>query len=107
MATGYSQAAAKIEVQTVEMLDLAYMVYLEFSSSFHGIEICAPFRETVLDEATMLLRTAVEISNFSAREEASTTSTAYMPMKVSPAAVVSTTATFRAGTNPLRPSLQM
>jgi hypothetical protein len=28
MATIYSQAAAKIEVQTVEMLDLAYMVYV-------------------------------------------------------------------------------
>jgi hypothetical protein len=68
-----------------------YRVYHKISSSFHGIETCAPFLDTVLAEANVLLVTAAQMSNSELRDAASTTSTEYMPMKVSPAAVVSTT----------------
>jgi hypothetical protein len=66
-------------------------VYSKVNSSIHGMEICAPFLETVLAEANVLLVTAARMSNIKLREDASTASTEYMPMKVSPAAVVSTT----------------
>lgn len=68
------------------------------SSSNHGIESWAPLLSTVFAAARFALRTASSISKFPP-----TTSSAYAPTNVSPAAVVSTTVAFSAGTNPFFP----
>jgi hypothetical protein len=76
------------------------MLYASGTSSAHGMLDCAPAFCTVIDAARLACEIAASRSNAAPPAIAlqCATATVYAPAKVSPAAVVSTTLTFRPGT---------
>lgn len=101
------------QVQTVDRFDCSdtnlsvYLLDLDFlddhdsgTSSAHGILDCAPAFCTVIDAALLACAMAASRSKSAPRAIAfqRATATVYAPANVSPAAVVSTTLTLRAGT---------
>lgn len=81
-------------------LDSDFVIYDSGTSSAHGILDCAPALCTVIEAALFACAIAASRSKSAPWAIAfqRATATVYAPAKVSPAAVVSTTLTLRAGT---------